>query len=70
LIERLGNVRARFLAGRIEQILRRLFAEGLMDSEDVVRVGVLYQDLIFRGKITNEQSSSPDEMVKRILQAV
>ncbi|MCA1777592.1 MAG: transglycosylase domain-containing protein [Loktanella sp.] len=38
LVERLGNVRSLFLGGRIEQLMRRLLDEGLIDRNDIKRV--------------------------------
>jgi penicillin-binding protein 1A len=68
LIERLGNIRSLFLGGRVEQLLQRLLDDGLIDRDDVKRVGALYQELIDTQKIKNIRESSPNEIVTRICQ--
>lgn len=67
LIERLGNVRSRFLADRIEQLLRRLILEGLLDADDVKRVGVLYNQLITNRKVINDSAMTPLGVVEKIM---
>lgn len=63
LIERLGNIHSHFLAGRIQQLLRRLVLEGLMEVDDVKRVGLLYDQLIYDQKITNHSAVTPSDIV-------
>lgn len=66
LTERLGNVRSLFLGGRIEQLLRSLLHDGLINGDEVKRIGALYQKLIDERKITNTGTLSPTEIVTRI----
>jgi len=69
LIERLGNTRSLFLAGRIQQLLQRLVSEGLMDIDDVKRVGLLYDQLINDQKIINDDAVTPSDIVAYIAEA-
>lgn len=66
LIERLGNVRSAFLGKRIEELLRRFLAEGLLTREEIERIGVLYDELIDSEKINCSETMSPIQIVAAI----
>lgn len=66
LIERLGNIHSLFLGERIQQLMRRMVVEGLLERDDIARVGMLYQRLIDEKKIINKGTLTPSEVVAGI----
>ncbi|MEI2769154.1 MAG: transglycosylase domain-containing protein [Nitrosomonas sp.] len=57
LIERLSNVRSRLLGEKVLQTLQRAVSDGVLSEEDVVKIVVLYREMIKRGVIQDVGNS-------------
>ena len=61
LIERLGNIRDRFIGNRIEALIRKLLEASALTTSDAIQTLHFYQGLVDSGELT-VQGKSPDDV--------